>query len=208
MPNETRVNLQHLLEDIRDSYTAPLEEVIITELIANALDSGATRIDFASAPGKRCMTCVDNGGGMRREHLKEYHNIASTTKMRGEGIGFAGIGAKLSLLVAEKVITQSKGPRGTRAATEWRLASAYRAPWKYLPFSAAITSPRGTSVAMVTKSAHSILLDPSFIGKTIQKHFYALLDPWLMQEFLRFVYRKGVAFSVQGEQLTLRKGVL
>ena len=39
MQNETRVNLKHLLEDMRDSYSSPLEEVILTELLANALDS-------------------------------------------------------------------------------------------------------------------------------------------------------------------------
>lgn len=43
---ETRVNLTHLLEDIRDSYPYPLEEAIITELVANALDSGASEIRF------------------------------------------------------------------------------------------------------------------------------------------------------------------
>ncbi len=46
MINETRVNLKHLLEDIRDSYTSPLEEIILTELIANALDSKAVNIHF------------------------------------------------------------------------------------------------------------------------------------------------------------------
>lgn len=51
MPNETRVNLKHLLEDIRDSYSSPIEEVIITELVANALDSKATEIHFSADPG-------------------------------------------------------------------------------------------------------------------------------------------------------------
>ena len=37
---ETRVDLQHLLEDLRDANTGPLEETILTEVIANALDSG------------------------------------------------------------------------------------------------------------------------------------------------------------------------
>jgi glyoxylase-like metal-dependent hydrolase (beta-lactamase superfamily II) len=41
---ETRVDLQHLLEDLRDAYTGSLEETILTEVIANGLDSGATRI--------------------------------------------------------------------------------------------------------------------------------------------------------------------
>ena len=38
---ETRVDLQHLLEDLRDAYTGALEETILTEITANALDSGA-----------------------------------------------------------------------------------------------------------------------------------------------------------------------
>lgn len=40
---ETRVDL-HLLEDLRDAYTGALEETILTEVVANALDSGATHI--------------------------------------------------------------------------------------------------------------------------------------------------------------------
>jgi hypothetical protein len=43
---ETRVDLQHLLEDLRDAYTGAIEETILTEVIANALDSGATRIQL------------------------------------------------------------------------------------------------------------------------------------------------------------------
>ena len=39
---ETRVDLQHLLEDLRDAYTGSLEETILTEIAANALDSGAS----------------------------------------------------------------------------------------------------------------------------------------------------------------------
>lgn len=43
---ETRVNLKHLLEDIRDSYNIPIEEAIVSELVANALDSGADSVFF------------------------------------------------------------------------------------------------------------------------------------------------------------------
>jgi len=34
---QTRVDLLHLLEDLRDGYSTPLEETIIIELVANAL---------------------------------------------------------------------------------------------------------------------------------------------------------------------------
>src|SRR3989338_7337609 len=98
MGNETRVNLQHLLEDIRDSYSSPLAEIIITELVANALDSKATAIAFTVQPQEKWLRCADNGTGMRRPALRDYHNLAASAKVRGAGIGFAGVGAKLSLL--------------------------------------------------------------------------------------------------------------
>ena len=47
---ETRVDLLHLLEDLRDAYVGPAEETILTEIVANSLDSGASLIAAAIAP--------------------------------------------------------------------------------------------------------------------------------------------------------------
>jgi len=47
---ETRVDLQHLLEDLRDAYVGPAEETILTEIVANSLDSGATVIAVTTDP--------------------------------------------------------------------------------------------------------------------------------------------------------------
>ncbi|HOA83921.1 MAG TPA: ATP-binding protein, partial [Thermodesulfovibrio thiophilus] len=116
---ETRVNLKHLLEDIRDSYPCPHEEAIITELIANALDAGASQIRFVIDQERRTMSILDNGKGMTRQDFEKYHDIAASTKSRGEGIGFAGVGVKLSLLIAEKVITETKS-RGFYKGTSWK----------------------------------------------------------------------------------------
>src|SRR3989338_8663844 len=181
MQNETRVNLKHLLEDMRDSYNAPLEEVILTELIANALDSKATRLDFIADATGRFLRCVDNGAGMKRQQLKEYHNIASSDKVRGQGIGFAGVGAKLSLLLAERVVTESRGGRGSRAATEWRLTNPYRAPWKFIPATEAVSFPRGTSVTMYFSDDQPHLLKKEFVEGGIIKHFYRLLHEYLCE---------------------------
>ena len=148
MQNETRINLKHLLEDIRDSYSSPIEEVIITELVANALDSGATRVDFVTNVAQLKLTCIDNGKGMNRAQFREYHNIASSTKTRGEGIGFAGVGAKLSLIISDKVVSETRGPHGGRCASEWKLTSSFRAPWKFVPSSDTIPHARGTSVSI------------------------------------------------------------
>lgn len=201
--NETRVNLTHLLEDIRDSYAMPLEEVIITELVANCLDSSASQIEFKVHPSSHTLCCIDNGHGMRRAQLRDYHNIAASVKVRGTGIGFAGIGAKLSLLMAEKVITESKGGHGTKAATEWHLASQYRAPWKFVPFGGTVATPRGTAVTIVFDDDQHVLLSEKFVERTIQKHFYPLLCQKFMDELLRLFYKKGVNFIINGRPLVL-----
>ncbi|OHA23027.1 MAG: hypothetical protein A3G52_02015 [Candidatus Taylorbacteria bacterium RIFCSPLOWO2_12_FULL_43_20] len=203
MQNETRVNLKHLLEDMRDSYSSPLEEVILTELIANALDSRATRIEFTVNSAEYFMRCVDNGVGMKRTALRDYHNIAASKKVRGEGIGFAGVGAKLSLLLADKVVTESKGGRGSRAATEWRLTNQYRAPWKFVPAVGAVPYPRGTSVSMYFTDAESHLMREDFVRDTIIKHYYPLLNEFLTKEILKFVYKKGIEFFINGKLLEL-----
>ncbi|KKU76892.1 MAG: hypothetical protein UY03_C0024G0005 [Parcubacteria group bacterium GW2011_GWA2_47_64] len=188
---------------MRDSYNAPLEEVILTELIANALDSKATRLDFIADATGRFLRCVDNGAGMKRQQLKEYHNIASSDKVRGQGIGFAGVGAKLSLLLAERVVTESRGGRGSRAATEWRLTNPYRAPWKFIPTSGAVTFPRGTSVTIHFADNQPHLLRKEFVVQTVIKHFYPLFHDHLREAILRFVYRKGIEITVNGELLIL-----
>lgn len=195
--------MKHLLEDLRDSYTSPLEEVILTELVANALDSKATEIHFTIDLENRYLRCTDNGNGMKRPRLKNYHNIAASAKVRGSGIGFAGVGAKLSLLIAEKVVTESKGGYGTRAATEWRLTDDYRAPWKFIPFGGSIQSSRGTSVTIYFFDDQSSLLETDFTNDAIIKHFYPLLSEKFYQNILKYFYRKPVNFYVNGNKIIL-----
>ena len=122
---ETRVNLRHLLEDIRDTYPFPIEEVILTELVANALDSASSEIRFVVRADPPALTVCDNGKGMSPPQLDRYHDIAATTKQRGTGIGFAGLGAKLALLVAGAVVTETRAGQSTNA-TRWRLEGSTR----------------------------------------------------------------------------------
>lgn len=195
---ETRVDLQHLLEDLRDAYTGSLEETILTEVVANALDSGATLIRFVTDAVGGTLTIVDNGRGMQRRDLARYHDIASSTKTRGEGIGFAGVGIKLGLLVSREVITETR--RGAAAvATRWHLASQHRAPWKWMP-SPGLTNVRGTAVRLVLANQLSPLLDAGFVEETIRRHFEPLLDG-SFDDLLWRHYPKGVRFDVDGRTL-------
>ncbi len=202
MPNETRVNLKHLLEDLRDAYASPVEEVIVTELIANALDGGASRIRLETDVLARTFRCIDNGNGMNRVALRSYHNIAASTKERGAGIGFAGVGAKLSLLVAEKVVTESRGKHGAQGAAEWFLKNTFRAPWKFVPFSGVVEDGKGTAVTIVLAHDTNTLLDSDFLIKTVQRHFYPLVSQHeAMVKILNGLYRKPVEIIVNGKKI-------
>ena len=200
---ETRVDLQHLLEDLRDAYTGSLEETILTEVIANALDSGATRIRLLANPHDATLTIVDDGRGMQRRELARYHDIATSAKRRGEGIGFAGVGIKLGLLLSHEVVTETR--RGaTHVATRWHLASRHRAPWKWTP-PPGLTVARGTAVRLALTNQLSPLLDAGYLEETIRRHFEPLLDP-AFDAALRRHYPNGVAFEVDGRELARSDG--
>lgn len=195
---ETRVDLQHLLEDLRDAYTGALEETILTEVIANALDSGATRIRLLTDPVEAALTIVDDGRGMQRRELARYHDVAASTKTRGEGIGFAGVGIKLGLLVSREVVTETRRGK-THVATRWHLASCYRAPWKWIPPPGLVTA-RGTAVRLSLTNQLSPLLDAGYIEETVRRHFEPLLDP-AFGDVLRRHYPNGLALEIDGREL-------
>jgi len=74
---ETRVDLLHLLEDLRDAYPGATEETILTEIVANALDSGAVTITITTDAAAPALAIADDGGGMRRRELARYHRPVS-----------------------------------------------------------------------------------------------------------------------------------
>jgi len=195
---ETRVDLLHLLEDLRDAYPGAAEESILTEVVANSLDSGATTIAIAADPAGSTLTIVDDGVGMRRRDLARYHDVAATTKVRGDGIGFAGVGIKIGLLVSEEVLTESRLGKH-HMATVWRLSSRHRAPWKWVP-PPGLVGEHGTGVRLHLKNPLSPLLDPGFIEGALWRHFQPLLDPALA-EILAAHYPRGVRFVVNGRPL-------
>ena len=195
---ETRVDLQHLLEDLRDAYTGALEETILTEVVANALDSGAVHIGLFTNRSDSTLTILDDGRGMQRRELARYHDVAASSKARGEGIGFAGVGIKLGLLVSREVVTETR--RGaTHVATRWHLASRHRAPWKWIT-PPGLTDSRGTAVRLTLSNQLSPLLDPGYVEEAIRGHFAPLFDA-AFDEFLGRKYPRGVSFRIDGQEL-------
>lgn len=199
---ETRVDLLHLLEDLRDAYPGELEETILTEIVANALDAGASRIVMEAHPSEGTLTVIDNGSGMPRKNLVRYHDIASSTKRRGQGIGFAGVGIKLGLLVCEEVLTETKREQ-THVSTSWHLSSRHRAPWKWTTPIGMVTQ-QGTAVRLKLHNVLSPLLDSGFLGQVLSRHFQPLLDPTFFT-ILNASYPQGVVFAIDGVELTSQR---
>lgn len=199
---ETRVDLQHLLEDLRDAYPGALEETILTEVVANALDSGATYLRLTADPASSILTIVDNGSGMRRRDLVRYHDLAASTKTRGHGIGFAGVGIKLGLLVCEEVVTETR--RGKEhVASRWHLAGRHKAPWKWVP-PLGLVAEHGTAVQLKLHNALSPLLDEGYLEGALRRQYQPLLEPEF-DEMLAVYYPKGFRFEVNGRVLERRR---
>src|SRR5882672_6621857 len=196
---ETRVDILHLLEDLGDAYPGAAEETILTEIAANAIDSSAATLTITADSAESTLTMLDDGGGMRRRDLARYHDVAATTKVRGEGIGFAGVGIKIGLLVSEEVLTETRRGRH-HSATIWHLGSRHRAPWKWIPPPGLVADHHGTAVRLRLKNPLSPLLDAGFIEAALRRHFQPLLDPELA-EILAERYPRGVRFVINGRAL-------
>ena len=194
----TKVDLLHLLEDLRDAYADSLEETVLTELVANALDSGAHSIRISTDTAARLCVVVDDGSGMQRKDLRRFHDIAASTKKRGEGIGFAGVGVKLALLLCEDVVTETRRA-STHVASCWRLANRNHAPWDYVEPPGRV-SERGTAVAIRLTNALSPLLDPGLIESVLRRHFAAFFDPSL-EGMLAEHYKRRLTFELNGREL-------
>jgi hypothetical protein len=199
---QTRVDLQHLLEDLRDAYPDAIEETILSEVVANSLDSGAASIHILTDPTEKTVVVVDDGCGMSRRELARYHDLAASTKTRGEGIGFAGVGIKLGLLVAEAVLTESRR-ESVHVATRWHLASRQKAPWQWVPPPGWVGA-RGTAVGLKLRNPLSPLLDAGYVEGRLRLHYEPLFDP-AFDAILADRYPRGVGFAVNGRALARQR---
>jgi hypothetical protein len=190
---ETRVDLVHLLGDLRDAYPGSLEETILTEIVANALDSGARTLRFLPNAPSATLAAVDDGAGMTRRELSRYHDIATTTKRRGRGIGFAGVGIKLGLLACEEVVTETRRGR-QHIATRWRLTNRSRAPWSWTE-PPHLVEETGTAVSLRLANPLSQLLEPGFIEATVLRHFQPLFEPEFI-DILAPAYPEGLTIAI------------
>ena len=101
------VDRVHTLENFRDMYHRPDEEVVLCEAFANAVDVflhdkiknpkiEVTLDKLTSDVGY--VNFHNNGTPMTEKQFEKYHEISGSAKVKGGGIGFAGVGAKIWLV--------------------------------------------------------------------------------------------------------------
>ena len=128
----SQVNFKKLVSDLADMYPDHPLDVVITELVANSLDAKAKSIAVDWDDDSKVLVVQDGGDGMNTVQFKEYHDFAAELKARGSGIGFAGVGAKISFNIADRVITETRH-NGVTSASDWRWHDDGSLRWKSVP---------------------------------------------------------------------------
>lgn len=110
-----KVDILKVIENFVEMYPYPAAECLLIEAIANCLDAKANKIDISINvvdDGKKIFRVIDNGKGMTEDQFEEnYHALSVSSKVKGEGIGFAGVGSKLYLIflaTGESIFTETK----------------------------------------------------------------------------------------------------
>ena len=117
---DMKIDILHALSDFLDAYDNHAE-MVVTEAIANAIDVGATEIQIKMKTGlddERTISFHNNGPAMTKKQFDDYHVIARSSKSKGKGIGFAGIGAKVYLAAWDhtKIHTETTDGRSSFAS--------------------------------------------------------------------------------------------
>lgn len=199
--HQSLVNFRNLINDLKDMYSIDITEIIITELIANALDAKASRIYIDYDFNKRELVITDNGNGMTHTQFIKYHDLAAGIKTRGAGIGFAGVGAKISFNIADAVITETVNKEFSGGSL-WRLSTGddhtEQLIWEDIPV--CHLTRYGTRVQVCFNKVKEI--EYSSINEIIsilQKHYLPLFDVDFLDLYKSLGFYSDVKFFVNNE---------
>jgi hypothetical protein len=196
--HESSVNFQNLIKDLAEMYPFEVAEVVLVELIANALDAKPTRISIGYSKQEKILVVADNGRGMTSEIFDQYHDFAAGLKTRGTGIGFAGVGAKVSFNIATKVITETCSDSFT-GGSEWCLQTKNKLVWQDI--APKHLKGKGTRVEVHFKPDATITYSTTKeIKNILQRQYLPLLDSEFIDLYGRLnYYSTNLRFVVNGE---------
>lgn len=110
-----KIDIFHALEDFLDAYDNHAE-MVVTEAIANAIDVKARtiRVELTNGPAAgRHVSFFNDGPPMTKREFDNYHVVSRSSKSKGSGIGFAGIGAKVYLAAWTRTVIHTETSDGT-----------------------------------------------------------------------------------------------
>lgn len=195
--HESSVNFRNLIRDLAEMYPFEPAEVVVVELVANALDAKATRISISYDGREKVLVVEDNGNGMTASQFEEYHDFAAGFKARGTGIGFAGLGAKVSFNIADRVMTETRSKSFSRGS-DWYLKSKKKLVWEDIE---PVRLPRlGTLVEVRFRPS----IKPPFSSregliKLLRRHYLPLFDSKFLNLYEELdLYVRKLRFVVNG----------
>ena len=184
--NHSKVNFRKLVRDLADMYDDATFDVVLTELAANALDAKASRIAIDWDRSGYVLTVTDNGHGMDSSAFAEYHDFAAELKSRGDGIGFAGMGAKVSFNIADRVLTETQSD-GIASASDWCWHDDGSLRWSRIRLNR--LDGDGTRVEVHFHRDEDLQdVDVGYIRSVLTRHYF----PLFVTDFLRAYQELGI----------------
>lgn len=193
---KSSVNFRNLIRDLAEMYPFDISEVVLTELVANSLDARSTTIEINYDPKLSILIVSDNGSGMNRSQFSEYHDFAAGLKLRGTGIGFAGVGAKISFNAANRVVTETRSKK-FEGASDWYFNRKGELVWESARVQA--LSGLGTRVAVhfVDPKAVNFRTREDIVS-LLKKHYLPLLEPRFRKLYSKLNLYPEIEFIVNG----------
>lgn len=200
--HESSVNYKNLIEDLAQMYPDEVPEVIVSELIANALDSGADFIELSVNPNENSLVICDNGKGMSKSQFRQYHDFAAGLKRKGNTIGFAGVGAKISFNIARRVKTETRS-EDFFGGSDWHFDSRGKLVWEDIKPKTIPDGTTGTRVEVHFASSSDFPYGSrEELADSIRHHYLPLLDERFLALYEKIgLYSKKLRFTIDGKPL-------
>ncbi len=198
--HESSVNFQNLIRDLADMYPQDISDIVIVELVANSLDAHAQRIAIDYDPCAKILVISDNGAGMDASQFDQYHDFAAGLKTRGTGIGFAGVGAKVSFNVADRVLTETRSLEFS-GGSDWHMESNNRLVWEEIE--PTHLTHHGTRVEVRFKPDET----PDYtttedLVSLLRRNYLPMFDEKFIELYHRMgVYSRDFQFVVNGQPI-------
>lgn len=173
-----KVDILKVIQNFVEMYPYSAAECLVLEAIANCLDARANRIDVSvliDKNGRKIFRVVDNGKGMDRKEFEDhYHALSISSKTKGEGIGFAGVGSKLYLIflaAGESIITETRSNNFHGSSEITVIGNEPK--WTYI--GKKTLTHTGTLFEVKVNEKDAALLTPEQIIRMIQSYYNAIL---------------------------------